>query len=370
MFTKRNGVILLRLLILLLILSIIGYLFVHLFAIFLPFILGTFVAFLMVPLINVLEKRYRMHRSVATLIILLLFLVVGTTFITLITAQIISEGIKLAYQLPNYIAASTEYMQELLVQEYFVDYFDTLNDYYQGLPAEAQHNIMMTIQSNFPSLVDQVQAFIKTVLTDTVRIVGGIPGTLTIVVVAILAAYFIAKDWNLYKAKLQERLPEEVSDKGAIVYHQLVKAFGGYIKAQAILVSVTGVIVIIGLIALDVEYAFTLGLISAFLDILPYIGIGLLFVPWVIYLFIFGQYKLAIGLSVLYLAIAITRQSIEPQILSSSVGTKPLPTLIALYVGLKTLGVFGLIMGPIILVLLTTLYKAEVFHDIWKVVKE
>ena len=369
MFSKKNMFILFRLIFILFLLVIGSSLFIQLFAILLPFILGTLFAFIMLPIINILVRRLRFPRILATAITLILLITISTTFVTLIAAQLISEVIKLADHLPDYANTAKEFFQNIITEQYFVDYFDTLNNYYQDLPSETKNNILTTVQEQFPSIVDQLQSFAKTIIADTARIVGGIPGTLTIFIISILAAFFIAKDWETYTAWFQKHLPN-FSDKTNLIYTQLRRAFGGFIKAQAILISITGVIVIIGLLILGVEYAFTIGLLSIFFDILPYIGIGLLFIPWIIYLLIVGSYKLAIGLMILYVTIAVTRQLIEPKILSSSVGTKPLPTLIALYVGLKTFGVFGLILGPVILVLLTALYRAGVFHDIWKVVKE
>jgi predicted PurR-regulated permease PerM len=55
----------------------------------------------------------------------------------------------------------------------------------------------------------------------------------------------------------------------------------------------------------------------------------------------------------------------EPKILSSNIGLDPLATLIALFVGFKLIGFLGLIVGPVILVIISTLYRANVFHDVW-----
>jgi predicted PurR-regulated permease PerM len=59
----------------------------------------------------------------------------------------------------------------------------------------------------------------------------------------------------------------------------------------------------------------------------------------------------------------------EPKILSSNIGLDPLATLIALFVGFKLIGFLGLIVGPVTLVILSTLYRANVFHDIWTFIK-
>ena len=55
----------------------------------------------------------------------------------------------------------------------------------------------------------------------------------------------------------------------------------------------------------------------------------------------------------------------EPKILSSSIGLDPLATLVAIFVGFKILGFLGLILGPIVLVIIRTLYKLHILHDVW-----
>ena len=83
-----------------------------------------------------------------------------------------------------------------------------------------------------------------------------------------------------------------------------------------------------------------------------------------------GDMGLAVGLrGTLYYWSLVQRQVMEPKILSSSIGFDPLATLIALFVGFKLIGFLGLIIGPVTLVIISTLYRANVFHDFWAFIK-
>src|SRR5699024_8701623 len=104
-------------------------------------------------------------------------------------------------------------------------------------------------------------------------------------------------------------------------------------------------------------------------EVLPYLGTGTVFIPWIIYQFIVGNYGMVIGLSILYGIVIVQRQLMEPKILSSSIGMDPLATLISLFVGFKLIGFLGLIVGPVVLVLITTLYRAHVFKEIWHYIR-
>ncbi|HBQ75551.1 MAG TPA: sporulation integral membrane protein YtvI, partial [Exiguobacterium sp.] len=59
----------------------------------------------------------------------------------------------------------------------------------------------------------------------------------------------------------------------------------------------------------------------------------------------------------------------EPKIVGDNIGIQPITALIALFVGIKFFGVFGLILGPLIAVILKALYNAQIFHYIWDFVK-
>lgn len=184
-----------------------------------------------------------------------------------------------------------------------------------------------------------------------------------------MATFFISKDWDRFSAIGSRLVPEKAKTSGKTVFVDLKKALFGFLKAQLTLISITTVIILIGLLILRVDYAITIALITGIVDIIPYLGTGLIFVPWIIYQVIAGDMALAIGLGILYILVLVQRQVMEPKILSSNIGIDPLATLIALFVGFKLIGFIGLIVGPVTLVIISTLYRANVFHDLWAFIK-
>lgn len=116
---------------------------------------------------------------------------------------------------------------------------------------------------------------------------------------------------------------------------------------------------------MQIEHALTIALIIAIVDLLPYLGTSAILIPWAIYELVAGSFGIGIALAILYVAVAGTRQFIEPKILSSSLDLDPLATLISLFVGFKLFGFLGLIIGPLGLVLGTALHRTGVFRDIY-----
>ncbi|MBQ1275014.1 MAG: AI-2E family transporter [Cellulosilyticum sp.] len=78
-------------------------------------------------------------------------------------------------------------------------------------------------------------------------------------------------------------------------------------------------------------------------------------IPWSIYNLIIGHYSLGIGLLAIYGIIFVTRQIMEPKILASQIGIYALVTVMAVYIGYRTIGFLGLIIGPAIVVIIQML---------------
>ena len=53
---------------------------------------------------------------------------------------------------------------------------------------------------------------------------------------------------------------------------------------------------------------------------------------------------------VTYLVVTTTRHILSPKLISNQIGVHPLIMLIAIYIGLEIFGVFGMIIGPIIVI--------------------
>jgi predicted PurR-regulated permease PerM len=118
-----------------------------------------------------------------------------------------------------------------------------------------------------------------------------------------------------------------------------------------------------------VDQALTIAVILGIIDLIPYFGPGLILIPWSIYSFFTGDIFLGVGLLVLYASTVTVRQIAEPKVLSTSMKLNPLAILVFMFAGLQLFGIVGLVIGPITLVLLISLYDAKIFDGLWKFVK-
>jgi sporulation integral membrane protein YtvI len=135
-------------------------------------------------------------------------------------------------------------------------------------------------------------------------------------------------------------------------------ALGGWLKAQGLLMLITFGELTAGLLILRVDLALLLAALIALVDALPVFGTGTVLLPWGLCSLISGQLPLAIGLFILYGAITLVRNLLEPKLVGSRVGLPPLAALAAMYVGFQALGVLGMILFPLLAVLLKRLWDS------------
>lgn len=146
-------------------------------------------------------------------------------------------------------------------------------------------------------------------------------------------------------------------------FEQIIKDTGmgirGYLKAQLTLMFITFIILTIGLNMVDIKFSVLIALVIAAVDILPAIGSGIVMIPWALINFFLGNGELAKGLAILYVILLVVRQIIEPYVLGKNIGVRPLYTFLATILGSVILGPIGIIVGPLIAVIITSILRSK-----------
>jgi sporulation integral membrane protein YtvI len=329
-----------------------------------PFILAWLIAYFLNPIVNLLQHGARMPRWLAVTLSIFVFVGAMLTVVSAVITRIIIEIFNLSQTLEGSIHDLKNMLMNLLGNENLNRFVTQISSLYQN-----NRNVQDTINNNMnhtaQTITDALSNFISMLLNSVLIILSSLPNIATILIVVLLAVFFISKDWVELIQWVKQWLPVHVQQPISLIWVDLQKALFGYLRAQFIVISLTAVLVIIGLLILDVEYAITIGLLIGILDLLPYMGVGIAMIPWIAYSFMSGDQAQGIGLSILYGIILIARQIIEPKVLATSVGLQPLPTLIAMFVGLQLFGILGMIIGPATLVLASAIQRANVLRDVW-----
>ncbi|HPF20898.1 MAG TPA: sporulation integral membrane protein YtvI [Syntrophomonas sp.] len=316
---------------------------------FLPFIFAILIAILVEPVVNFFETKLRFKRVLAVLTSLLL--VIGG-FVYLVS-MLVTAIIK---QLTTIYRATQSNADSMIA-----DMIGTISEVRLiflrlDLPLQIQN----TLQSSLQQAIEWAQHLISAIINSLVTFVTLLPGLMIFLMIATVATFFIIKDRALIRSFVLHIIPPGMRDSGQDVLGKLIKAFVGFVKAYSILISITFILTLVAMKILNVQYALTLALIIALADILPVLGPGAIYVPWIIWEFISHHLAMGIALLAAYVIISAVRQFLEPKIVGDNIGLHPLVTLMSLYVGLKLGGVVGMIMGPVCVVIFIAIYRTGV----------
>jgi sporulation integral membrane protein YtvI len=314
-------------------------------------IIFAFIIFLMIePLARKLNK-WGMPKSIASGISIMLFSLLILAAFTGAAYLITKQGTALIEDFPRYQKILTEQIGKLSAQ---------LEGQLDKLPAD--FNIEESSKDLIQGASDMLKNFGTAFLGGLIGYVSSFSSFIFNFVVGIILAYFLSIEIKSWKRTASDKTPKTFKNAFFFLRDNVFKGIASYIKAQAKMISITFIVILIALIALGVKNAFVIAIVSAIFDVLPLLGVSTLFIPWIIYLFIVGQTSLAIWLTVLLLVVILTRQILEPKITGDSLGVSAFTMLAFMIISLSLFGFAGVILSPILVILVKSLYDQGYFH--------
>lgn len=141
--------------------------------------------------------------------------------------------------------------------------------------------------------------------------------------------------------------------------HQRCSVFGrAFLRVQGVILLLTTAICIGGFWLLGNPYYILLGIGVGLLDALPLFGTGTVLIPWALAELLFlgngGRAFLLVGI---YVVCYLLRQVMETRMMAKGIGLSALETLAALYVGIQLFGVWGVVLGPLALMVIRAFWE-------------
>lgn len=195
--------------------------------------------------------------------------------------------------------------------------------------------------------------------------VSSLPAFLLNLVITVVAACFIAADYPRVLEFLKRCIPKRYRQTAAELKSFFFTTVLRLLRAYLTIMFITFCELSVGLLILRVPNPVGLAALIAVVDILPVLGTGTVMIPWAIIELLMGKISLGIGLALVYAVITIARNILEPKIVGSHIGLHPLITLAAIVVGLKALGVAGMLLFPITVIFVKHLHDSGAIR-LWK----
>ncbi len=321
---------------------------------FMPFVIAGIIALIANPLVRFMEKKVKIARKAGTAMLIILV-------IALVATALYFIAYNLTVQLLDFLSSAPktwEYMSDTL-REFIITVRRYLNRF--PLPIKEWSD---TFLDNVSGSVSEWLKGVTVFASDAESSGGSNAGLALIsVIMGILASYFFLADKDDIMAFMERHIPKAILGRWELVLKTMKDAVGGYFVAQLKIMGIIYVELFVGLLILKVNYSFLIAFLVAFLDFLPFFGTGAVIIPWAIFKLIQQDYRMAIGLIIIWAIGQAIRQLIQPKLVGDSIGLEPIPTLVFLYIGFRTAGAFGLIIAVPLGMVIINLYKAGVFSN-------
>lgn len=328
---------------------------VYMIRFFAPFVVGWIIAAIAAPLVNWLEKRLKIVKKLGSALIVILVLAAIVLVIYFGASRLITEVRGLVRDFPDMYAQLEAGLRQI---------GNTLSGIFDRLPDGVQNGIDTVAQNLDQYMGNLVSGISEPTVMAAGNIARRVPSYLLYFLVTMISAYFFIVEREEVLGWLKKVSPQAVQKRMKLVMDNLRYAVGGYFKAQLKIMGVIFLILLAGLGFLGTGYFVLVAMLIAILDFLPFFGTGTALIPWAVYKFFMGDYKMTAALVIIYVITLVVHQLLQPKMVGDSVGLNPLVTLLLLYIGYRMGGILWMILAVPIGMVLINMCQAGAFDYI------
>jgi predicted PurR-regulated permease PerM len=306
-----------------------GMLIYRLRGILLLILVAGFVALLLNPIVNVVQRRLVPRRGIAVAIVTILASLVFIGLAVAFGYPLVNGITHLADKLPTYIANAQHgrgWIGHLVTRYHIQDW----------------------VQRNTPKLVSYAQSLSKPALS-----IGA--GAFSLVI-QLLTIFFLVLLLQLEAPKMRVWILSQMrparAAKATEMATEVNRAVAGYMLGNFLTSLIAGLVIFVTLLVLGVPYPLLWGLWVALVDFLPMIGGALAGIPTALFAF---THSLVAGIvtAIVFLAYQqIENHILNPVIMAKTVRISPLLVLIAVLVGASLGSLVGGLFGGFVAALL------------------
>jgi predicted PurR-regulated permease PerM len=294
------------------------YVLVQLADILVPLAFAAFLAILLNPLCNILQKR-GVPRVLSIAIALLVMIITVVTIFYFLSTQIIQFGDSLP-----------------MLKRKFADITEEFKNWVEGtfgIATTKQEQVIKDALNNSQAIVG--------------RTLGGVLGTLGIIFLLPVYIFLMLLYKTLIINFLYEVFAEENSKKVGDVLSETKGAIQSYIVGLLIEMIIVATMNSTALLLLGVKYAILIGCIGAILNLIPYLGgIIAIALPVLMATVTKDGYSTQLGVIAAYIVIQfIDNNILVPRIVSSKVQINALMSIIVVLLGNQLWGISGMFLS-------------------------
>lgn len=319
-------------------------------------IIAVIFAYIIDPLVNYLERK-GIKRQFGVIIVYITVILIFAVLIISVIPKTINEISNLLTSLPDMVDTLTKNVNDSM-SEFFAKFNVELPDnfidvYKKSNPKvednvetpEIVSNILDSITKAVNKLVGNMQeSLMKSASNLLSKLYGLVTGAFRLLLVLIFSFYF-SVDKEKFTLKLKKAIPNKHRKDVTYLATRIDTALQQFIRGRLLMAIFVGVLTMIYLLILRVDFAIIIGLITCVADIIPYIGPFLGCAPAVLFAFMDSPIK-ALWVLILFVLIQWVENNIlAPKLIGDSTGLSPLIVLISIIIGGGLFGVWGMVIS-------------------------
>lgn len=337
-----------RLILILILLLIVGWILYVARAALIPYILGLVLAYLFYPLVQRVDsympaalKRLRLSRPLAIVILYLMVILVIAGLMAFLVPVVV-----------NQVESMWEQREQLMTQgrglldEWLIRYRTTIPE---GWRRTIEDNLGKAAASIGRAIQEGMGSTMAAVTSTMSLIIG-------LVIIPFWLFYILADEKGMaraFKAAIPTRIEADVRNVLRIIDDIL----SAYIRGQLLLCLAVGVMSTAGFVVVGLDFAVLLGVIIGLFEFIPFVGPILGAVPALIVAVIQSPITALWTLLVIFAVQQAENLFLVPRISGKSVKLHPALIMFVLVVGNEALGLWGMIMAVPLTAILRDVFK-------------
>ncbi len=196
-------------------------------------------------------------------------------------------------------------------------------------------------------ITSRVQSELSGIISEVLNILSSVASIATSATIIPFITFFLLKDGPEMGKKFVQLIPNRYFEMGLNVLYKIRTQLKQYIRGVIIEAVIVGTLVAIGLTVMGIKNSLLLGLISAILNVIPYVGpLISAAIAIIASLNQFGGFSMALPLAVLFIGIRLADDIVLiPFLDSRSVETHPVAVILYIFIGGHLLGVLGMVLA-------------------------
>ncbi len=328
-----------KLIFILVVIPLAGYILYLSQAIISPFILAFFLAYAINPLAEFLQKRGA-RREYAIYTVYFVLLMVMAVILGIILPRLVEDMTQVLNRLPQ-------------IYQEFETWGERFNQFYWKLP--------INLKPVVAQVIERMEILLRNSIIQLAEATVNLLSRALLFILVPVLAYYFSRDYPMLKERSYRWLTQNLGFHWTRTLLKIDLVLKIYIRRQLLVTLIVGILIGIGLSLLGFETAFLLGLMAGVLNLIPYFGPVLGAIPAVLLALLQSPWN-ALYVVILFLIVnQLEVLVLVPRILGNSLQIHPITVVYLILVGNRIGGLVGMVfavpLGAIILILLKSIYE-------------